>query len=114
MFTNILTLVQVLPLIPSQSCMHMGTCAKGRFRACAHKGLLYKIVDRLGKVKQAIHNVFRALYLLYCLGSRLIWPLAARTSLGATAILAKFLEKKLPFQPTMFWYALNYVEPLLS
>ena len=89
MFTNILTCGQVLPLIPSKSCMHMGTCAKGRFGTRAHKGILYKRVDGLRKVKQAIHEVFCSLYVPYCLGLRPIWPLASRTSLGATAILAK-------------------------
>ena len=89
MFTNILTLGQVLPLIPSQSCMHMGGCAKGRFGAGALKAILYKIVDRLGEMKQAMHDVLLALYVPYCFSSRPVWPLASRTSLGATAILAK-------------------------
>ena len=52
MFRNIFTLGQVLPLIPSQSCMHMGLCAKGRFGVRAHNAILYEIVDRLGKHKQ--------------------------------------------------------------
>ena len=90
MFTNILTMGQVLPWIPSQSCMHMGTCEKSRFGASAHEAILCKIVDRLGKIKQAIHDVLHALYFPYCLGSRLIWPLASRTSLRAKAIFAKF------------------------
>ena len=71
MFTNILTMGQVLPWIPSQSCMHMGTCAKCRIGARAHKAILYKTVDMLGKTKQAIHDVPRALYLPYCLCLRL-------------------------------------------
>ena len=49
MFTNILTLGQVLRLVQSESCMHMGLCAKGRFGARANKAILYRIVDRLQK-----------------------------------------------------------------
>ena len=90
MFTNILTMGQVLPYLLSQPCMHIGTCAKGRVGARAHKIILYKIVDRREKVKQTIHNVLHALYLQYCLVTRLIFPLARRTGLGATPILAKF------------------------
>ena len=90
MFTNILTMGQVLPWIPSQPCMHMGTCAKGRVGAHAHKAMLYKIVHRFEKIKQTIHNIHHSLYAPYCLGWKLIWPLASRTSLGAMAILAKF------------------------
>ena len=90
MFANIPTMGQVLPWIPSQSCMHMGTCAKSSMRVRAHKAVLYEIVDGLGIIKQAIHSALRALYVPHCLGSRLIWPLASRTSLGATVILAKF------------------------
>ena len=44
MFTNILTMDQVLPWIPSQSCLHMGTCAKGSLGARAHKAMLYQKV----------------------------------------------------------------------
>ena len=89
MFTNILTMGQVLPCIPSESCNHMGTCAKGRIAARAHKAILYKIVDMLAKFRQAMHDVILALYFLHCLGSGIISPLASRTTLGATAILAK-------------------------
>ena len=80
-----------VPWIPSQSCMQMGTCAKGSMGARAHKALLYEIVDMVRKMKDAIHNVPRALYLIFCFSSRLISPLASTRSLGATAILAKFL-----------------------
>ena len=45
MFTNILTMGQVVPWLPSQSCMHVDTCAKGRFVARAHKAISYEIVD---------------------------------------------------------------------
>ena len=96
MFTDTLTWGQRLALIPSQSCMHMGTCAKGRFGVCGHMAILYEIVHRPGKVKQAIHDVLRALNLPNCFSSTPIWPLASRTTLGATAILAKFY-RKIPF-----------------
>ena len=88
MFTHILTMGQVLPWIPSQSCMHMGTCAKGRFGARAHKAILYKILHMLGKIKQTIRDALRALYAPYCLGSRLMWPLASRRSLGGKVVLS--------------------------
>ena len=90
MFTNILTLGEVLPLIPSQSCMHMGWCAKGRFGARAHMAMSYKLVDRLGKIKQARHKVLHALYVPYPFSSRPIWLLASSRSLGTMAVLAKF------------------------
>ena len=114
MFTTMVTLGQVFPLIPSQFCMHLGTCAKGRFGACTHKAILYKIVDRLGKIKQAIHNVLCALCVQYYLGSRPIYSLALRTSLAATAILTKILEEKSSFPKAMFGYPLKCVEPSLS
>ena len=98
MFTNILTMGQVLPWIPSQSCMHMGTCAKGRIGAHAYKAILYIIVDKVGKIKQAMHAVLRAIYFPYCLGLRLISPLASRKCPGATAILAKFWRKSRLFK----------------
>ena len=50
----------------------------------------------------------------YCLSWRLMWPLAPRMSIGATAIMAQILEEKSSFQATMVWYALNCVEPSLS
>ena len=90
MFTNIPTMGQVIPWIPSQSCMSMGTCAKGRIGARAHKAVLCKNVDVLGKTKQAKNDVHQPLYFPYCLDWTLIWPLASRTSLGGTALLAKF------------------------
>ena len=62
MFTNILTMGPVLPWIPSQSCMHMGTCPKGRIPAGAQKAILYKTVDILEKVGQGMPNVPCALY----------------------------------------------------
>ena len=65
MFANILTMCQVIPWIPSQSCMHTGTCAKGSLGACAHKAIFYKIVDMLGEIKQAIHDALRALHIPY-------------------------------------------------
>ena len=89
MFTNMLTMGQVIPCIPSQLCMHRGTCANSRNGARAHKAILHKIVYVLGKIKQAMHNVLRGVYVPYCRGSRLILPSAARTRLGAMAILAK-------------------------
>ena len=52
-----------------------------------------------------MHDVPHGLYVPYCLGSRLISPLAPRMSLGATAISAKFWKKKSSFQTTIFWYA---------
>ena len=56
-----------------------------------HQGpILVVTFFRLGKIRQAIHHASRAVYCPYRLSSRLIWPLALRTSLGATAILAKF------------------------
>ena len=61
MFTYILTMDQVLPWISSQSCLHMGTCAKGSLVASAHKAMLYQKVNRLVKIKQAIHDAIRAL-----------------------------------------------------
>ena len=102
---------QVLPWIRSQSCMHMGRCAKSSPGVYAHKAILYRIVDRLERIEQAIHNALCALSLSYCLSSRL---LASRTRLGATPILAKFLEEKSSLQATMFWYTLNCMEPSLS
>ena len=51
MLTNILTMGQVLPWIPSQSCMHMGTCGNVRIGARAHKAILCEIVDMLGEIK---------------------------------------------------------------
>ena len=93
MFTNILTMGQVLGWIRSQSCMQMATYAKGRNAACAHKAIFYQIVDELGKIEAAMHNVLRGLYFPYRLASRVISPLASRTSLGATAILTKFWRK---------------------
>ena len=86
----------------------------GSLGARAHKAILCERVARLGKIKQTIHDERPALYFPYCPGSRLIWPLASRTSLGATALLAQFLEEKSSFQATMCWYALNCVEPSLS
>ena len=70
-FTNILTLGQLLPLMPSQSCMHMGTCAKGRFSARARKAILYKIVERLEKIKQAtqMSSVLSTLHIVLVRGS---------------------------------------------
>ena len=88
--TNTLTLGQVLPWIPSQSCMHMGTFGKVRIGARAHKAVLYMIVDLLGKIERAIQSVPHALYSPYCLDSRVIPPLAWRSSFGPTATLAKF------------------------
>ena len=41
--------------------MHMGKCAKGRFGAGAHKAMLYEIVNRLAKIKQAKHDILRVL-----------------------------------------------------
>ena len=114
MFTNIPTLGQVLPLIPSQSCMHMGWCAKGRFGARAHEAISYELVDRLGKIKQARQKVLHALYVPYPFGSRPIWLLASKTSLGTTAIFRQILEEKSSFQETIFWNALNCMEPSLS
>ena len=61
MLTNILTMAQVLPWIPSYSRMHMGTCAKGRIGARAYKAIMYEIVHMLGKIKQGIHDVLSAL-----------------------------------------------------
>ena len=90
MFTNILTMGQVLAWIPSQSCMHLGTRAKGRFGACAGKVILFIIVDRLEKIEEATHDVFSALHIAYCLDSRPIWPLASRTSFDTMASLAIF------------------------
>ena len=90
MFTNTPTMGQVLPLIPSQSCMHIGTCTKSSSGALADMAILYKVVDKLGKFKQAIHHVCRALYFAYCLDWSLILPWASRKSFGATAVFAKF------------------------
>ena len=53
MFTNMLTMGQVVSWIASQSCMHMGS---------AHKAILCKIMDKLRKIKQAMHDVLRGLY----------------------------------------------------
>ena len=61
MLTNMLTMGGVLPWIPSQSCMHMSTYAKGRNGALAHKAMLYKIVDGLGKIEQVMHDGLPAL-----------------------------------------------------
>ena len=47
MFRNILIMGHILLWIPSQSCMHIRTCAKGSLGARAHKAILYKMVDRL-------------------------------------------------------------------
>ena len=58
-----------------------------------------------------MHDIVRCLYVPYSFDSWLTLPLASRTRLGVTAILAKFLEKKLSFQATTFWYALKCVEP---
>ena len=102
MFTIMLTMGQVLPWITSQSCMHMGTCAKGRNGACAHKATLYEIVDELGKIKQALHDVLRGLYFSYCLNERLISSFASRLSFGATAILANFYGKGRLFKQPCF------------
>ena len=90
MLTNMLTMGQVVPWIPSQSCTHTGTCANWINCTCAPKAILYNIMDKLGKIKQAMLDVLRRLYLPYCLGSTLPSLLASRTSLGATAFLAKF------------------------
>ena len=57
MFTNILTMGQVVPWIRSEPCMHMGTCAKGRIGAPALEAIFYRIVGMLGKIKQAMHNI---------------------------------------------------------
>ena len=107
------TFVQVLPWMARQSCMHMGKCAKGGIGVRAHKAMLYKLVDKLGKIKQAMHNVLHALYLSYCLSSSLISPFASTASHGLTAILAKVERKSRLFKRECFWYALNCVEPLL-
>ena len=111
MFTSMLTMGQVVPWIPSHLCMHMGTCAKWRNGRRAHKAILYKIVDKLGKIKQgfctlhslnprgageikqAMHNILRGLFLPYCLGSRLKLQLALKTSLVTTAVFADFRGK---------------------
>ena len=89
MFTNMLTMGQVLPWIPSQSCMHVGTCGEGRNGAPAHRTILDEIVDKLGNLKQAMHDVHRGPYVPYCLNLRLNSPLASRLSFGTTAIVAE-------------------------
>ena len=90
MLTNMLTTGQILPWIPSQSCMLMGKCAQGRNGALGRKVVLYKIVDEPAKIRQAMYDALRGLYPAYCIRSRLISPFALRTSLGSAAILAKF------------------------
>ena len=89
MLTNMLILGQVPTWIQSQSCRHMGTTAKWGNRTSADKAILHKIIDKLGKMEQALHDVLRALYVPYCCRSRLNSPLDSRKSLGTTAILAK-------------------------
>ena len=102
MFTNILTMGQVLPWIPSQSCMHMGTCAEGRIGARAEKAILCKIVDLLGTIKQATHDLLRALYFPYCLDWMLISALAWRTGLGGATIFPNFERKSRLFKGPWF------------
>ena len=90
MLRNILSISQVLLWIPSQSCIHMGTSAKRKkWHACA-QGNIRKTLETLQKTNQAMHNVPRGLYLSYYFRLGLSSLLASRTSLGATAILAKF------------------------
>ena len=80
MFTNMLTMGEVLPwMVVNHACI-WARLQKGRVGASAHKALLYKIVDSLGKMNETIQDVLRALYFPYCIGPRLIWPLASRTS----------------------------------
>ena len=38
---------------------------------CAHKATLSKMEDKVAKINQAIHDVIRGLYFLYCFDSRL-------------------------------------------
>ena len=90
MFTNMLTIGQVVSWIPSQSCMHVNTCANWRNGTCAHKAILYRIIDKLWKLKQAMHHALCGPYLPYWLGSSPNSLLASRTSLGAPAFLATF------------------------
>ena len=49
----------------------MSACAKRQYGTRAHKGMLYRIEDKVAKINQVIHNVLRGLYLSYCLDSRL-------------------------------------------
>ena len=44
--------------------------------------------DKVVKINEAIHDVFRGLYFTYCLSSGLNSPKASSTSLGGLAILA--------------------------
>ena len=70
--------------------------------------------DKVGKINQAIHDVIRRLYFIYCLRSRLNSSWAPGTSLRGLAILALFLTKTCPLSKMEFWYALNCVEPWLK
>ena len=62
MFSNVLTMGRVAPWFPSQWYMQMSTCAIWEYCARAHKAILYKIEDKLGKIKQAMYDVMRGLY----------------------------------------------------
>ena len=48
----------------------MNVCAKWKYASCAHKIILYKIIDELGKIKQAMHDVIQGLDFTSCLGSK--------------------------------------------
>ena len=103
MFANILTMGQVLPWIPSQSCMHMGTCAKGSIGARAHKAILYKIVDILGKLKQLCTMFFvLSTFLLPCFEAHI--AVGFDNEPWRHGHFGQILEEKSSFQTTMFWW----------
>ena len=91
----------------------MSVCAKRQYGTRAHKATLKKIVDKVAKINQAIHDVFRGLYFTYWFGSRLNSRKASSTSLGGLAIFTYFSTKICPLPKKEFWYALNCVEPSL-
>ena len=64
----------IVPAHSCHQCLHMSACAKRQYGTHAHKATLYKIVDKVVKINQAIHDVHRGLYPTYCLDSSLNSP----------------------------------------
>ena len=94
--------------------MRMGTRAKGSLSARAQKAILYKIVGRLGKIKQGIHDALRALYIPYLPWFGAHMALGPENEHWRQGHFGQILEEKPSFQATMFWYAFNRVEASLS
>ena len=83
------TLPTCLPPLVVRGQVFLARKPKLKDASCAHKMTLYEIKEKLGKNKQAMHDVVQGLYFTECPSWKPDWSMDSSTPFYATAISAK-------------------------